>query len=175
MKAEDTTQLCFDAIAGNVHYLPRDPFAVGGYVNGAITRYIWSAAQWQQFPNSYHLRINVTGAQNVGNTLDVESGDANPGNVKPWIISQKELKDPLIVYCNRSNLAQVKLARDVAAKESGVYAWLWVATLDGTVTDRAMTQAWQMKVPNVGQAVADVSVITSRKLRQLMAARIASV
>lgn len=166
--AQSVCAVAFDAIAEHEHFIPRDAFAVGGYVNGAITRYIWSAAQWASFPHAYHLRINVTGAPDRGNCLDVERGDADPGHVAPWIRSRGPATlDPLVIYCNRSNLAAVKAARDGVTSHR---AWIWCATLDGTITDRAMTQAFQTRAGGI--AVTDVSLITSRGLRAAMAARI---
>jgi hypothetical protein len=166
--AQDVCAVAFDAIREHAHYIPRDAFAVGGYINGAVTRYIWTGAEWGMFAHSYRMRINVTGEPGRGNVLDVERGDASPGHVAPWIRSRAPVtEDPLIVYCNRSNLAACMAARDSARPH---HAWIWCATLDGTITDRAMTQAFQTHAGGI--AVTDVSLITSRSLRAAMARRI---
>jgi hypothetical protein len=171
LRASDVCAVSFDAIHDNVQFIPLDAFAVGGYVNGVITRFIWTPADWARFPNSYHIRINVTGDPTRGNALDVETGDATPANVQPWIEHKGgEPDDPLLVYCNRSNLVACVAAREAAHKASGVYAWIWEATLDGTISNRAMTQSLQTRLPS--GAVTDVSFITNKMLRQLMAARI---
>jgi hypothetical protein len=168
----DALAVAFDAIHPNVADIPADAFAVGGYVDGAITRFIWTPDDWARFPNSYHIRINVTGVRNRGNTLDVENGDAVPANVQPWIENKGGCPDdPLLVYCNRSNLNACVAARDAARDATGIYAWIWEATLDGTISSRGMTQSLQTRLPD-GTAVTDVSFITDPKLRGLMAARI---
>lgn len=165
--------VAFDAIHANVGHIPHNAFAVGGYVNGANTSFIWSQADWDRFPHAYHIRINVNGDPTRGNCLDVERGDAPPSAVRPWIVSRgPATKDPLLVYCNRSNLAACVQARDSAHSATGHYAYIWCATLDGTITDRAMTQAWQS--PSGPGAKLDVSLITSGKLILEMLARIAA-
>lgn len=166
------SEVCFDATHPNVGMIPRKapPFAVGGYVNGVVTRFIWTADDWNLFPHSYHIRINVTGELKRGNALDVENGDATPADVEPWIVSLKDDADPLLVYCNRSNLQACVDARNAAHTASGRYAFIWEATLDGTISDRAMTQFSQTTVNGV--AVTDVSLITDEKLMALMAARV---
>jgi hypothetical protein len=163
--------IAFDAIQPNAHFIPRDAFAVGGYVNGANTSFIWSQASWDLFPHAYHIRINVTGELTRGNALDVEAGDATPASVAPWIATRgPATPDPLLVYCNRSNLAACLTARDAAHKSSGHYANIWCATLDGLLSGRAMTQLWQLR--SGGLAVADASLITSGSLILKMLARI---
>ena len=166
-------QVCFDAIHPNAGAIPRStpPFAVGGYVNGVITRFVWTPDDWALFPHSYHVRINVTGDPTRGNALDVETGDATPANVQPWIEHHGGCPDdPLLVYCNRSNLDACVAARNAAHSASGIYAFIWEATLDGTISDRAMTQFTQSKVNGV--AVTDVSLISDTRLIAKMAARI---
>jgi hypothetical protein len=168
---EIPAMVAFDAIQANAHMIPRNAFAVGGYVNGANQSFIWSQASWDLFPDAYHIRINVTGDVTRGNALDVEAGDATPASVAPWIASRgPATKDPLLVYCNRSNLVACVSARDAAHKSSGHYAYIWCATLDGSLSGRAMTQVWQLR--SGGTAVADVSLITSGPLASKMLTRI---
>lgn len=170
---EIPAMVAFDAIQANAHFIPRDAFAVGGYVNGANTSFIWSQASWDLFPNAYHIRINVNGDTTRGNALDVEAGDATPASVAPWIKARgSATPDPLLVYCNRSNLAACVTARDAAHAATGHYANIWCATLDGSLSGRSMTQAWQLR--QGGSAVADVSLITSGSLILKMLARIGS-
>lgn len=168
-----TSQIMYDLTGNNLHRLDanaRKPFAIGGYINGAVTEYIWTQEQWHSFPESYHVRINVTGEVGLGNCLDVENGDADPGAIPGWIESQLHQNDPLLVYCNRSNLdACVAERAKVDHWHNKVY--LWVATLDGTlITDRAMTQFAQLH--DAAGAYADVSVILNTGLINQMAARI---
>jgi|SRR5215475_10555687 len=167
-------QIAYDAIHNNVNHIPRHgstPFAVGGYINGAILSFHWNDADWAKFPDSYHIRINVTGDPERGDALDVEPGDATPDLVQRWIETRgKQTTKPLLVYCNRSNLDACIRARDAAEKRTGVYAFMWCATLDGTITDRAMTQFTQTMVN--GTAVTDVSLITDVRLIKAMSAHI---
>jgi hypothetical protein len=132
-------ELCFDAIAANAARIPRRAFAVAGYVNGANTSFIWKPAQWNLFPGAAKFGINVTGDPRVGDFLDVERSDARPAHVAPWIDSRRQALPggyPLVVYCNRSNLAAVLAARGRRK------AFICVATLDGTMAwdGRAMVQ-----------------------------------
>ena len=170
------SQVAFDAIHTNRPHIPKNPFAVGGYINGAILSFQWTVDDWDAFPNAYHIRINVTGDPSRGDALDVETGDATISNVEPWIIERATgtgaTKKPLLVYCNRTNLAACINARDAAHAKSGHYAFMWCATLDGTITDRAMTQFGQTRVN--GTAVTDVSLITDTRLLAAMAANIGS-
>lgn len=167
------SQVAFDAIHTNRPHIPKNPFAVGGYINGAILSFQWTPDDWAAFPDSYHIRINVTGDPSRGDALDVETGDATPDHVEAWINSRgPNTKKPLLVYCNRSNLAACINARDAAHAKSGHYAFMWCATLDGTITDRAMTQFGQTRVN--GTAVTDVSLITDTRLLAAMAANIGS-
>jgi hypothetical protein len=163
--------IAFDAVQSNSHFIPSDAFAVGGYVNGVRTEFIWSQASWDLFPHAYHIRINVNGDPLRGNALDVERGDAVPSNIGPWIASRGPVtKDPLLVYCNRSNLAACIQERDAANRATGHFANIWCATLDGSLSGRSMTQAWQVRAG--GLAVADVSLISSGSLVLKMLARI---
>ena len=166
-------QVAFDAIESNAGRIPSSPapFAVGGYINGANTSFIWSSATWARFPGSYHMRINVTGDPSRGDVLDVETFDATPNNVAPWIVTRaKSTPKPLIVYCNRSNLDACVAARNEAQKQCGRYAFIWCATLDGTLSGRAMTQVAQ--VSDTRGVFADLSVIQDRRLLEAMAAHL---
>lgn len=163
--------MCFDAVHANVQFIPGQPLAVGGYINGVIVRYVWTQSDWARFPKSYHIRINVTGDPARGNALDVERGDAGPGHVQPWIETRGPVtQDPLLVYCNGSNVEPCVAARNAAHKATGHFAWIWEATLDGTISTHAMTQFAQTKLPS-GAAVTDVSLITDTRLLAAMAAR----
>jgi len=166
-------QIAFDAIHSNVSHIPANAFAVGGYVNGANTSFIWSAADWAKFPHAYHIRINVNGDPTRGDALDVETGDATPAHIRAWVGTRgPATKKPLLIYCNRANLAACITARNAAHQQTGHFAWMWCATLDGTITDRAMTQFMQTRVN--GNAVTDASLITSGPLIAAMIANIAA-
>lgn len=166
------SQLAYDMTGNNMHRLAvsaHSPFAIGGYVNGAVQEYIWTEPQWRSFPNSYHMRINVTGEVGVGNFLDVETGDATPDLIPAWINSQLKQNDPLIIYCDRSQLIECLNERAKTKYHDKVF--MCVATLDGTlVSNRAMTQFSQLR--DTEGAYADVSIILNSSLINQMAARI---
>ena len=168
------SQVAFDAIHTNRPNIPKNPFAVGGYINGRILSFQWTADDWNAFPHSYHIRINVTGDPARGDALDVETGDATPDHVEPWIVERATgsgaTRKPLLVYCNRSNLSACVAGRDAALKRTGHLAFIWEATLDGTISGRAMTQFGQTKIN--GTAVTDVSLITDTRLLSAMAANL---
>jgi hypothetical protein len=163
--ATEYCAIAFDAIHDHVSYIPEDAFAVGGYVNGA---YAWTDSDWLRFPNSYQIRINVTGDPTRGNALDIENGAATVADIVPWIKTRgPAVRGPLILYASRSNIKAVITERNKVPEIKGVY--MWVATLDGTLMyDRAMTQFGQ--TTDKGLAVTDVSVIMDGSLRAMMAA-----
>jgi hypothetical protein len=112
----------FDSISP--HVLPRNVGNIGGYINGI---YQWDHAAWDMFPNSRHMRINVTGSKNRGNTLDVEKFDATPADAPPWYDSITWCpKNQLTVYVNQANALAV-----ISAMGRRQY-FLWLATLDGS-------------------------------------------
>lgn len=160
-----------DSIDSNSHLIPTNMFAVGGYISDEST-FKWSAANWARFPNSYHIRINTFGEKDRGNCLDVENGAATPSEVQPWIENHGgEPHDPLLVYCNRSNRQACTDARNAAHKATGIYAFIWCATLDGTLSSNAMTQIIQVKT-EAGSVYGDLSIITDTRLIAAMEARI---
>lgn len=164
-------RVAIDSIASNSRFIPDNVFAVGGYIS-TESSFKWDAAHWARFPNSYHIRINTFGEIDRGNCLDVEKGAATPANVQPWVEHHGgEPNDPLLVYCNRSNRDLCVRARDAAHKASGIYAFIWCATLDGTLSSNAMTQILQVKNENEF-IYGDLSVIFDSRLIDLMSARI---
>lgn len=164
-------RVAIDAIGSNSHFIPTNVFAVGGYVS-TESSFRWTTEMWNRFPESYHIRINTFGELDRGNCLDVENGAATPDHVQPWIEHHGgEPNDPLLVYCNRSNRSLCTRARDAAHKASGIYAFIWCATLDGTLSNNAMTQILQVKNENEF-TYGDLSVIFDSRLIDQMSARI---
>lgn len=77
--------------------------------------------------------IDVTGAAPfAAEVLDVETGDANPAHVAPWL-DKREKWETGTIYCDRANLPAVV---DAAGHRP---FWLWLATLDGTVPPHVET------------------------------------
>jgi hypothetical protein len=80
---------------------------VAGYVNG---RYTWSQADWDLFPHADHVTISITAGANAGDVLDVETGDAAPGQTAGWIAMRKAagLYRPTI-YCSLDVIPAVRV------------------------------------------------------------------
>jgi hypothetical protein len=126
-----TEVLMYDGINSLAAGIARDfPGAakVAGYVNGT---YAWSQAEWGLFPHADHVAISVTASANAGDVLDVETGDATPGQCAGWIAMRKAagLFRPT-VYCSRSVVPAIRAG-------TGSYVLgrdydIWVAEYDGS-------------------------------------------
>jgi hypothetical protein len=110
--------------------IPADATMVAGYVDGLWPSY---AAIVERFPGAVHVGIAVNPADNAGDVLDVENGDATPAQVPAWWAMRSQAGVPRpCAYVNRSNLGAV----DQALVDARIPVWaavLWVATLDRTV------------------------------------------
>ncbi len=101
-----------------------NPDLVAGYVNG---NYAWTTADWQMFGQAGQVRINVTGGLNLGNCLDIETGDATPGHAAAWFDARHAAGTTnLAIYCSRDTLPAVRAAMGAR------HYYVWLATLDGT-------------------------------------------
>lgn len=141
-------RLLVDSVTPEV--LPVNVGMVGGYINGAVSQ--WPHNAWLRFPVAKHVRINVTGAANRGNCLDVETGDATAADAPHWYDSVTWTpKQNLAVYCNRGNVSSVIQAM-------GNRPWhLWLSTLDGsklTVIDGKRVAACQF----LGESILGVNM-----------------
>lgn len=115
-------RLMVDSVVPGI--LPVNVGLVAGYVNG---KYKWKKADWDRFPDSQHVRYNVTGEPNRGNALDVERYDATAADAPKWWDSVTWCpKADLAIYCNRSTVPSVISAM-------GKRPWVLIlATLDGS-------------------------------------------
>jgi hypothetical protein len=107
----------------NAFDIPAGAEIVGGYVDG---HYVWGPDSWARFPNAQKVRIAVFSTTNDGDVLDVEPGNAGPGDAPNWIrLRQRSgLKRPTI-YCSRSTVPAVQAAC------AGLEFDLWVAEWTG--------------------------------------------
>jgi hypothetical protein len=106
-----------------------------GYINGI---YAWPVAGWARFPGVPHVTIDVSGAADHADVLDVETGDATPADSYGWLKAKIARGEHMpVVYCNRSTQPAV----EQATKEliHGRDYWFWIATLDGTAVLPDMT------------------------------------
>jgi hypothetical protein len=105
--------------------IPPDAVAVAGYVDGS---YVWTAADWDLFPNAYKLRIAISASTNDGDVLDVETGDATPTQAPGWVAMRRAagLARP-ILYCGRWQWPALRAAMAAAGQEADY----WIAQYTG--------------------------------------------
>lgn len=115
--------------AGIHHDFPRVT-KVAGYIDG---RYRWTREEWDLFPHADHVHISVRAANDAGDVLDVEIGDATPEQTRGWIEKRKAagLYRPTI-YCSYSTVPAVRAA--TGSYVLSVDYDIWVAKYDGTKT-----------------------------------------
>jgi hypothetical protein len=95
---------------------------VAGYLNGTFA---WSQADWDLFPHADHVTISITAGANAGDVLDVETGDATPGQTAGWIAMRKAagLYRPT-VYCSLDVIPAVRVGtgRYILGKDYDIWA-----------------------------------------------------
>lgn len=118
--------------------VPAGAQIVGGYVNGTFA---WSAADWDRFPTATKVRIATRANVNDGNVLDVEKGDATPGEAPGWVVMRRAAGVDPTVYCNASALATVQAAFTAANVPQPHY---WVAHYDNipSIPDGAVAKQY---------------------------------
>jgi hypothetical protein len=111
-----------------------------GYLDG---RYAWPAAAWAELEAagiSAHEQVGITVFGSGGQAMKARAGDSEPGDMTPakvagWAKAEHDAGHWPVPYCDRAWKPQIiaecrKLGLEVS-KDYG----LWVATLDGTLTD----------------------------------------
>ncbi len=117
------TRTMYDAVAWE--NIPADAEMVAGYIDGPRSQ--WPAQAWDRFPHAVKVKITVDPADNAGDVLDVETGDARPSDAPGWIRRRLAAGARFVtIYCNRSTLPAVVSAC------GGLAFYRWIATLDGT-------------------------------------------
>jgi hypothetical protein len=145
--------LMYDSVTPSA--IPSNAAAVAGYVDGA---YRWSDADWARFPGAVKVRIAVFPWTPDGHVLDVERGDATPGQAPGWVAMRQRagLKQPQI-YCNASTLPAVRAAFAAVAMPVPP---IWVAQYDGVPTIPAGCVAKQYADPPSSGGNYDVSNVS---------------
>ena len=111
--------------------IPNSAEMVAGYINGDFT---WTKEEWASFKGAAKVQISVK-AVNEGHVLDIETGDATPDEAPGWIKARRQAgHERPTLYVNRSNAQGVIDACKKEGLQPGHEFWLWLATLDGTVT-----------------------------------------
>lgn len=133
------------------HVIPAMARLAALYINGRFA-----------VPPSYHkghVYIDVNGsAPHAAGILDVERFDATPDKVPGWL-DQRAKFDIGVIYCNRSTLPEV-----IAAAGHRPFN-LWLATLDGTITQPILPPTGKLvAIQALGADMlgfnADLSVVT---------------
>lgn len=110
----------FDAI--EVSQIPANAQAVAGYIGGKWPTY---GELIKRFPKAKHLSIAVFASLDAA-CLDIETGDASPGQAPAWVKRQKArgVKRPCL-YANLSTMPAVKGALTKAGiKREDVRLWV---------------------------------------------------
>ncbi len=133
--------------------IPRDAHIVAGYVSG---RYKWSPADWARFPNATKVRIATSAAVDDGHVLDVEPGDATPGEAPGWVQMRRRAGVDPTVYCNLGALPAVRAAFAAAGVAQPHY---WVARYDNVPAVPAGAVAKQYCDPATSGGHYDLSCV----------------
>lgn len=118
----------FDAVT--LSNIPANPEMVGCYADGLYKN---EAEARSRFPHAIIVPIAVSAGYNSVSVkvLDVENGDATPGQAPGWVQRQRAIGGGDSVYCNVSALPSVLSAFHAAGVAPGP---IWVAHYDGVAT-----------------------------------------
>lgn len=109
----------YDAV--NVNNIPADAPAVAGYINGAYPNYEELVSR---FPRAKHVSIAVN-TSGRADFLDVERGDASPGQAVPWLDAMlRDGVDRPGVYASTSTWFDDGLFNDMSHFGSKVRRWI---------------------------------------------------
>lgn len=115
----------YDAVtAANI---PAGARMVAGYID-RIKLQPWTAADWARFPQAVKVTIVKKAATNAGHVLDVEPGDADPGEAPGWVRMRRAAGADPTIYCNRATWPSVRSAFSSAGVAEPHY---WIAHFDG--------------------------------------------
>jgi hypothetical protein len=115
------TVIMFDSI--DLSQFPPNPEAVAGYVGGHWPTY---PELVKKFPHAYHLSIAVNASQSA-RCLDVEPGDATPGQAPGWYANHADHSQGLpVLYGSASAVQQIVNAMAGAGYSRDRY-FIWSA------------------------------------------------
>lgn len=129
----------YDAVtAANI---PADAQMVAGYID-MITLRPWSPADWARFPGAVKVTIVTKASTNDGHVLDVEPGDATPGEAPGWVRMRRAAGATPSIYCNLSTWPAVRAAFSSAGVAEPYY---WIAHYDGdpAIPDGAVAKQYR--------------------------------
>jgi hypothetical protein len=118
--------------------IPATAAIVGGYVSPS--KFAWPASGWARFPNAVKVAITPSAAHyGVGvHVLDVETGDATPGQVPGWVTNSRNAGQEPTAYMSSANwtsVIQSCISAGVAMPQFWVADWDGNATLPSIVVD----------------------------------------
>jgi hypothetical protein len=142
---------------------------------------LYADGQWPAPPAAFsllrrmHIKtvdITVTGNPNIKAARiasDIEPGDLSPESGAQWAEGEKRAGEWPVLYVNRSNKAPTIAACLALGMEPKTDFGLWVATLDGTLTDTGGADLRQepgvVAIQQIGAKEAginaDVSILTA--------------
>lgn len=100
--------------------VPAHPFALGGYTSGYWPTYL---PLRRTYPQAHVVSIAVT-ANNHADCLDVEPGDATPGQVASWVRADRGFAKPCVYSSYWEFVTQVRPALQRAGiARSAVFEW----------------------------------------------------
>jgi hypothetical protein len=112
----------------DVNTVPDNPAAVAGYIDGKYQSFDGLAAK---FPKAKKLSIAVFPENNAG-CLDIETGDATPGQAPAWVRRQHARGDGKpVLYADLSTMPSVLAALAQDHIQRSEYK-LWVADWTGS-------------------------------------------
>jgi len=98
---------------------------VAGYLDG---RYAWSAADWRRHQASVLVHIVVNPANNAGDVLDVEPGDATPAQALGWVRMRRKAGAIPALYASRSVVPTIEAIFKSAGEPFPLW---WIAEWTG--------------------------------------------
>lgn len=116
----------YDAVT--VSNVPASATLVAGYGDGYWDNVVAFRAR---FPHATVVEIAVSASDDLGQVLDVETGDATPAEAPGWVQRRRAAGVTPTVYCNSSTWPQVKAA--FAAAGVAEPEW-WIAQYDNDPT-----------------------------------------
>jgi hypothetical protein len=133
----------YDAVtAANI---PGDAQMVAGYID-KIKLEPWSAADWARFPRAVKVTIVKKASTNDGHVLDVEPGDATPGEAPGWVRMRRAAGADPTIYCSLSTWPAVRSAFSSAGVAEPHY---WIAHYNGdpAIPAGAVAKQYRGNVP----------------------------
>lgn len=138
----------------NWRAIPVTASMVAGYIDSV--HYTWPAAAWDRFPHAIKVRIATRATTNDGHVLDVETGDATPGQVPGWLRMRRAAGADPTVYCNVATWPAVQAACRAAGVAQPHY---WIAHYDGSPVIPAGAVAKQYHDPPASGGDWDISAV----------------